>query len=151
MCFVLGVRQTDNLWHHTGYIVQLEGIDPAILRKSEREHIHRDRQVILHIQSVYRRANLPLVPPVDDHFDGVGAARNDPYQSGVVLAHLIYDLPEPLLINHVVVLGHLFACILHHKVVHIDSSWLICRRLNIGRAEILRCIPMWRLLLGRRL
>ena len=86
---------------------------------------------------------MALVPPVDDDFDRVCAARYDPYQSGVVLAHLVDDLPESLLVDHVVVLGHLFGRILHHKVVHIDPSWLIGRRLDISRAEVLPCIPMW--------
>ena len=137
MRLVLRVRQADYLGHHTGHILQLQRVDPTILRKSEGRHVHGHRQVVLHVQSIDCGANLRFVPPVDDNFDGVGAPGDNPDERRVVLPDLVDYLAQSLLV-HLVVLGHHLVCIriVHNKVVHVDASGLVDRGLNVGGAEV---------------
>ena len=55
----------------------------------------------------------------------------------MVLAYFINDFTEALFVD-LRGLGNRLIFILHYKVFHIDSSWLIDGRLYVGRTQVRR-------------
>ena len=99
MSLVLGVSQGDDLWHDAGDVLKFKCIDSAVGSECRAKDVHADRQVILHVESIDRSAYLPLVPPIDDNFDGFCASADHTYQRCVVLRYLINDLSEVLSVD----------------------------------------------------
>ena len=69
MRLVLAVSKGDYLRHHRSHVVDFERVHACILCECSLEHIHRDREIVLHVKCIDGRAHLVVVPPVDDHLD----------------------------------------------------------------------------------
>ena len=88
----------------------------------------------MHVESINRSTDLPLIPPVNDDLYLFGSTGYHTDEGRVVLADLIDDLTKSLLVNPCVTLGYcltvllLLVLLLHNEVLDVDAGRVVIAR-----------------------
>lgn len=100
MCFVLAVDQRGRMWKDLDQIVIVQLVYLLVVCKGAVQNIHNNASVVHHTESIYRRSDVSLVPPVQDYFDALDSSLHYSYESGMlsivslIISRSFFLLPE---------------------------------------------------------
>jgi hypothetical protein len=75
--FILAVHECDGMGQDLRDVLVVQHVDPLVICERIVQYIHYDRRIRHHIQRIYCRSDVSLVPPVEDDFDALHAPADD--------------------------------------------------------------------------